>query len=656
MSLKPTSLFLFIIILNSFLLQAQQRKTAEFGNPTQSEFSLFKYQKDPTANGVVLFESGKNYVEIVDNYIRLIKEVHRKIKVFDAKNFKHATVEIPFYHDGDVSEKVVKLKALTHNNTIKTYVASDAFYTTDETPNWSLKKFAFPNVKDGSILEYTYRIESPYFSNFGDWYFQGPLPKMYSEFHSKIPGNYNYNRTLFGSLQLDINEAEVKKHCFNVPGFEIAAACEVATYAMFNVPAFEEEKYMLAAQNYNARLDFELTEYTDLSGSTERFTKSWDDVDKLFRYDKDFGRQLKYDNYFEDKLPQSILSIRDEMEKAKAVYYFIQKHFNWNGNYRIISEIRVKDAFEKKSGNNSEINIALLNALEAAGLKGNLVLLSTRENGLPTTDYPVMTDFNFTIVQLTIKGKNYMLDATNKNTPFGLLPYRDLNVRGRVMDFKKGSYWQPIVPYTKNVHYVNTKITANEEGIFTGVVNEVNTGYMGWQKREALEENSKQEFLKEKQTGLPQLEIFDYTIENQKILEEPFKESYTTKLDKGNSGKIFLNPFYIETYFTENPFNLQERNYPIDFGFPLTNTYLISIDLNNLYTVEKLPTNTALKLPNGDGAVSVVYNEAEGKINVRLSLKLNNHSFPAEAYQGLKEFFAQLMTIQNQQPIVLKKK
>tara|TARA_R100001369_G_scaffold79167_2_gene109138 strand:- start:2526 stop:4490 length:1965 start_codon:yes stop_codon:yes gene_type:complete len=645
-------LFFLFTICNA---QAQQRRTAEFGEPTQSEFSLFKYHKDPTANGVVLFESGKNYVEIVDNYIRLVKEVHRKIKVFDAKNFKHGAVEIPFYHDGDATEKVTKFKAITHNGQVKTYVADDALYTTDETQNWSLKKFAFPNVKDGSILEYTYRIESPYFSNFGDWYFQGPLPKMYSEFHSKIPGNYNYNRTLYGNIELDINEAEVKKHCFNVPGFEVAAACEVATYAMFDVPAFKEEKYMLAKKNYTARLDFELMKYTSLSGSTEKLSKSWDDVDKQFRYDKDFGRQLKYNNYFEDKIPENILSIADKTEKAKAVYYFIQNHFNWNGNYHVLSNIRVKDAFEKKSGNNSEINIALLNALEAAGLQGNLVLFSTRENGLPTTDYPVMTDFNFTIVQLNIDGATYMLDATNKNTPFGLLPYRDLNVQGRVMDFKKGSYWQPIIPYAKNVHYVNTKITANEGGVFTGVVNEINTGYMAWQKREASEENSDEEFLKEKQVGLPQLEISNYVIENPRNLEKPFKESYTTKLEKGNSDKIFLNPFYIETYFTENPFNLEARNYPIDFGFPLTNTYLISIDLNNLYTVEQLPTNTALKLPNGDGAVSVVYSEGDGKVNIRLSLKLNNHSFPAEAYQSLKEFFTQVLTIQNKQPIVLKK-
>ena len=61
MSLKSTSLFLFIIILNSFLLQAQQRQVAEFGEPTDLEISMTSFPKDPEANAVVLFEQGKNH-------------------------------------------------------------------------------------------------------------------------------------------------------------------------------------------------------------------------------------------------------------------------------------------------------------------------------------------------------------------------------------------------------------------------------------------------------------------------------------------------------------------------------------------------------------------------------------------------------------------
>ena len=66
---------------------SQQRETADFGNPTAGEFALQSYSKDPEAAGVVLFEKGNYYFELVENYVKLIKEVHVKMKVFNAKNF-----------------------------------------------------------------------------------------------------------------------------------------------------------------------------------------------------------------------------------------------------------------------------------------------------------------------------------------------------------------------------------------------------------------------------------------------------------------------------------------------------------------------------------------------------------------------------------------
>src|SRR5690606_1654126 len=122
----------------------------------------------------------------------------------------------------------------------------------------------------------------------------------------------------------------------------------------------------------------------------------------------------------------------------------------------------VRNAFRDKKGSVSQINISLVNALEAAKLDVKPVILSTRNNGLPTEHYPVLSNFNYVIAVLNIDGSEILLDATNKQAPFGVLPFRALNVQGRVMDFKKGSYWMPIEPFEQNIHYVNSQITANE--------------------------------------------------------------------------------------------------------------------------------------------------------------------------------------------------
>ncbi len=647
-------LLLFFLLLTTSINFAQERHKSEFGKPTPEDFALQFYSKEPRSPGVILFESANNYVDLVDDYAVLIKEVYVKIKVFDAQKFGYATIEIPYFKNEKNGVIVKNIQAITHNGVLQTRIGANDIYDTDETDKVAMKKFTFPNVKAGSILEYTYRMESPYFE-VDDWYFQGPVPKMYSEFHSEIPGNYVYNRVLTGNHKLYINKSKVKSRCFKVPNIATPADCDESTYAMIDIPSFKAENYSLGQKNFLSRISYEMVQHTSWDGMTQKITKTWDDVDKTLKNDKDLGRQLKYSNYFEDQLPQNILTLENDLERAKAVFYFIQNQMAWNGKYRILSDIRIKDAFEKGSGNNSEINSSLLNALRAANIESKLVLLSTRTNGLPTLQYPVIFDFNFAIVLATINGEEYMLDATDENTAFGILPFRDLNVRGRVMDFENESYWKDIIPNPKNLHYAQVAISADQNGEFSGKVKEVYTNHIALEFREKISENSEEAFLKDKGTKLKGIDFSEFNIENKTDNDKPLKESYSVNLTGDLVGNnIYLYPFFMEKYFSESPFKAEERKQPIDLGFPVNNSYLISIDLKDKYGVEKLPGNKLIKLPEGKGEISIAYNKEGSKINARLNMFLNTHTFPSEDYELVKRFFETFIEIQSQ-PIVLKK-
>lgn len=648
-----------LLLISLFLFQnisAQISYIHEFGSPLREEFQIDNYPLDPEAAGVVLYERGDYAIDEVDGYIRIIKKVHRKLKVFRAKNFDYATVEIPYYRQRNIQENVTKIKAITHNGKFKEYVAEQAIFDTDDNPNWSLKKFTFPNVQDGSILEYTYQVETPYFTNFGGWQFMNELPTIYSELHTEIPGNFTYNRTLYGDRKLDVNFAEIKKGCFHLQGFKVSGDCESATYVMKQVPASKKEKHMLSEDNYIPALKFELVQIIDLNEKRDNYARTWKDVDYKLREDKDLGRQLKYSKFFGDKLPPQIVSISDDLERAKAIYYFIQNHFNWNGKMRILNDIRVKDAFDAGVGNSSEINLSLINALESANLEPKIMLLATRDNRRPTKQYPVYSDFNYAIVFLKIGDEKYFLDATDKYTPFGVLPFRDLNIDGRVLDFKNGSYWETITPIPKNMHYVNMQLTTDNNGLFKGKVNEVSTGYVSVEKRKQNNDFSKEENIKRKQNKNEGLNVTNLILENSRDLEKPYKESYDFSLyQQTTADRVFLYPFLMQTYFSENPFLKDSREYPIDFGFPVINNYLISIDVTDQYEIMGVPENKLLRLPENDGDLSVVYDRSGSKINIRLSLRLNTTSFPPEAYQGLKQFFGNWKSIQNEEPIELRK-
>ena len=655
MSLKkflvPCFLFAFVTIAYT-----QAGPEVIYGQPTSLELNMTSYPKDPEAAGVVLFERGKTYVKLVGNYVRLIKEVHRKTKVLDAKNFTEANVGVPYYIGSTSKEKVVKLEAITHNKGVKKYVAKDAYFTTNETNKWNLKRFTFPDVQDGSVLEYRYTIESPFFGFLDGWQFQGTMPKLYTEFVSEIPGNYSYRRSLVGTLPLLVNEVSLKESCFFIPGYEMNADCELAVYAMKDVPAFKKEGYMLSEKNYMARVTYELKEYYDFKGNKTEVSKEWKDVDKEFRTDKDLGRQLGSKNFFENNIPPALLSETDPLAKAQGIYYFIQNHFNYNGKQRIFNDIRVKEAFEEKVGNSSEINLSLINALDAAGLDAKVALIATRDQALPTKLYPVLTEFNYAIAYLKIGATEYLLDATNKYIPFGFLPYQALNHQARVLDLKNGSFWTDVVPEKKNVEYINAQLALTENNTITGKVAETYVGYPSAIERIAIAKKGSKDYKAEKQKYLADAIISEFDIENLNTLSQNLKQTYTVEISPElAAGKWYVSPFFLANFYSENPFKLSERTYPVDFGYPRSQTFLMSLDLNGQYKVSETPQNTIVKLPDGAGECSVVYGNTGGKLTVRFSFKLNQHYFTPEKYKSLQDFFNTVVTMLNKEVMVLEK-
>ena len=414
---------------------------------------------------------------------------------------------------------------------------------------------------------------------------------------------------------------------------------------------------MLSKKNYIARVAYELSYTIDFGGAKEMFTKNWKDVERELRHELPIGIQLGSKTYFKNNIPAEILTITDPLKKAKAIYKFIQSRMTWNGSTGIFSDFDVKEAFEAKTGNTAEINIALINALNAADLKAKVMLLSTRDYGLPTTKYPVLTDYNYLMASLKIGDKEYHLDATDEYIPFGLIPFKTLNVRGRVLDFRKDTYWSPIEPSKKNVYYVNAQLTAQDDGSFVGKASEIFAGYVGVLKRKMIKENTLTEYVTSKESEALDKEFKNLEIENLDKIDTALKESYEVILTPETVGdKVYFYPFFMEHYFSESPFKSNERMNPIDFGFPVTNTYIVSIDLNDQFEIIDLPKGKIYKLPEGKGECSIAFSEENGKINVRLSVKLKEFRYQPVYYQHLKEFFSHVIKMQSNDVIVLKKR
>nr|WP_321236537.1 DUF3857 domain-containing protein [uncultured Psychroserpens sp.] len=645
----------FIIIAIAIHSQAQSSFNSEGFEVTKQDIELNVYDKDSTANALIIYEKGKSYV---DRETFLLKsEIKKKLKILNREGFDKATETIYLYGKNGKKERVKKIKATVYNiengQVTQTQLDKSAIFEEKYNENYTLVKFTFPNIKEGSVIVYSYSLESPYMFKYKSWYFQEDIPKLYSEYRPSIPGNWEYNIKLVGGKKLYTNTSSLRKNCLQVSGAG-SSNCGDYIYVMKDIPAFVEEEFMTTKENYLARIEYELKVFRGFDGRVDNITKTWKSVEGELKSDNNIGRQLKKSSVVKDLLNEDITSISDPLEKATAIFQFVQDMYTWNERFKIFSNVSVKNLVKIKSGNVSEINILLHNLLEANGINVKPVLLSTRNNGFATRIYPVISDFNYLIVQATIADKTYMLDATDDYLAFGQLPYRCLNQYGRMLDFKEGGYWVDIEADQVSIKKYRVSLDIDENETLKGTMKGNKTGYHALRSKKSYFSNS-ENYLNRYINEFPSTQFISHEAETTDKTDIGFSEVFEIERSLENvGGNLYLNPFLI-TFFDENPLKLQQRTYPIDFGYK--DAYLYSVELNTEnYDVVDIPKAVNLSLPNKAG--TLIFSTAINDDSVTLFFKFNFKEaiYSSDYYDVLKRYFATIVDIQKNSLIVLKKK
>ena len=648
---------LLVFFVSASTLQAQEIYNSSDIKVTGAEIEATSYDRDSTANAIYIYEKGFSRFMDNGNY-NLFTDYSAKIKIFNREGYKHANVAIKLFRNDKSREKIHNLVATTYyvENGIKKSATLDPQKVyTEKNENYDLIKFTFPNLVPGAVLVYSYLKESPFIFNFEPWYFQGEIPKIYSGYDTEIFGNYSYNIKKVGELPLDINTTGIKKRCYQTTPTANPADCVVSSYGMYNVPAFIEEPYLTSKFNYIARIDYELKEMAKFDGEIVKITKSWNDVDKELRQEQSIGRQLNRTSLVKDLLPNDLQQMSNDLTKAKAIYAFVKKNYKWNGEYKIYGGVDLKDLLKDKSGNISSINILLHNIYEEQGFKVLPVLSSTRANGFPTKLYPVLSEFNYLMVQLDVEGKKYLLDATEKNLDFGTVPFRSLNGYARLLDLKNGSSWIDIEPAVTSSVMLRDSIKLNADGTSTGESKHIFTGYHALRSRDALENLSEAEIFSSLSNPGKHTRADGTTLENKEDASQPLFINYqlTNESQKINEA-IYVNPFAF-AFFNKNPFQLKERHYPIDFGYSDAYNYSVNIEIPENHHVAELPEQKLLRLPNNGGSMQFVATQTdERNVLVHYRISFPQSSYSSGFYPYLKKFFDAIIEVQNQSIIVVK--
>ncbi|MCB0375052.1 MAG: transglutaminase domain-containing protein, partial [Sinomicrobium sp.] len=393
-------------------------------------------------------------------------------------------------------------------------------------------------------------------------------------------------------------------------------------------------------------------------GVKRKYTESWKDADKKLKAE-DIGKQSGKESNFRKLIPENIRAMSNDLGRAKAIYSYLQERMVWNEKYHIFRDVDVKRAFEERTGSAAELNLVLLNMLKAAGFKAYFMLVSTRDNGVATRLFPVISEFNYLVVKLDLGEKTYLLDITDKTLPFGMLPFKALNSYGRVMDFDEGSYWYDITAgkLSLNTNYVEYRVDA--EGNISANMIDTNSDYLAALKRSELSELSQEAYLNAIEDDLGKAsdaEITKYEIAKKDDLDDPVRETFSFNLGKNATGDlIYIYPFIYNKH-KENPFKLNIRSYPVDFGYPFGYNHKIIIKADPAYEIMEIPKPRRYTMGEDRASLVMESYSSNNEISVDLTFIIRKSFFTPNEYRELKDLFGELVNIQNNLPIVLKKK
>ncbi len=651
-----TTLFLFF----SFLLHSQNYNDLN-AVVTKEDLLSDSYPADSVAHALVIYEKGFTEIDDDEEY-NLVTKYIIKIKILDKQGVEdEATVKIPLsiaYDNGDTQETLKDLEAANYKwvngGIVKKSISKEQVYS-KETENRIIKTFTLPDVEAGDVIVYSYKKISPFIHYFETWDFQSDLPKLYSEFTAKIPANYEYFTTLVGTLKLDTEETEVLERCLSMGISRNPADCIQTKYAMKNIPAFRTEAYMTSAYNFQSRLKYEMNTFTRPSDGYEvRFSKSWKDVNKEIRDHLGIGKQWDKADV-EGVLPEAISSLPNDLEKARKIYHFVQDSYSWNGRMEIYNDITIKDLLSQGSGNIMTLNSLLLRLYREEGFKAYPVMSATRNFGFISRLHPVLNQFNYFLVNLELQDNKYLLDASEKTLAFGDLPMRALNNYARKLTTEETSEWVDLNPTEYSKINFRDSLMVMPDGSIKGSSQQILSGHFAYEFRKENDENSLQQAARETSRPLEKTELLNILAANLDERDEPLNIHYTlsSSADKIDD-RIYLNPFSFELA-EGNPFQLDFRQYPIDFGYKNAFTYSAIIEIPEGYSVEKLPGQKAIRLPGNAGSLLFVANQASEKIlNVQCRVNLAKNVYEPEYYEGLKKFFNEILAVQQQSLIVLK--
>lgn len=645
---------LFVLIGTSSLLHAQNARKVTFGEVSPTELRERFCAKDSSAEAQIIYDAADVNFELDQGIIYINMLYHTRIKIYKKSALSRASVEISAFKYGYAKDELLlNIQGYTYNlddeQIRKDKLSKEMIFVEKSSDNVQSTKFTLPNVKEGSVIEYSYLIKRPFGLNPSPrtWAFQVDIPVAWSEYNISIPNYFFYRVLISGYLQPYLSEtkpANIRLGSETVGGTHHRVIVKDA-------PAFVNEPFITTPSDYVAKIEFELAS-ADIPGQMLKdFSFDYSSLNTTLLEDESFGMIINKSGFMKDAAKAILSQTKDTTQMLQEAIKYIQSKIKWN-QYQSIWVKNLKKVLEKGEGDAADVNLSLVCLLREMGFDANPVILSTRDHGRIHEQYALLKRFNYVVAHIERSKKDVFLDATEPLLSINLLPVRCLNHTGWLVH-PTAMRMLRITPTERDVEYKNIALSVSPDGELIGTLQNSYSGYSAWQARSAHAKAGAEAYVSNIKKEKPSWAVKKYTI-------DASGKSFDEKFDLGINDHatvagnlIYLKPMLTEGY-TTNPFKSTERSFPIDLAYPVEETVVVSFEIPLGYQVAEAPKSVAFTIPDNGGRFTYVTTITDNHVTINSRLILRKDVYPASEFGTLKEFYDKIVAKHAEQ-IVLKK-
>ncbi len=478
------SLFSILVVLAVVAPSFAQRAPMKWGDVPEDQLLMTTFAADTNAAAVVLGAFGNTY--FTDGFVQVF-EYHVRVKLLRESSYEEfGTVKIPYLAGRDAA-KIRDLKAQTitmgsNGKPVVHKVDRASIFKNKVGRDLEVLTFTFPALQTGAVVEYHYKVEKPqYYVNIEPWRFQASEPMLHSEYRIEFPSMLQYMLSSVGETlsKLSVNENDLST--------KSTGTYVRYRWVMENVPALREEPFMTAAQDFRMAIRFQWSGMSEAGWGMQQRNNTWGKAaESILANDGPLGEHLNRPGRdVRAAAEEAVGDVTDPAEKMKRIYDYVRTRIDFNGESGAYVDRTPKDVLKDRTGGSPEINLLLVAMLREAGLTAHPVLLSTRDNGLPNTVYPMLSQFNDLIAAAEIGSERYLLDATDEMRPYDLLPYNSLNGEAWMVRHPQPA-WIPVAASASLTQQRLVTMDVHEDGRVTGHASAANTGYAALFSRHEL--------------------------------------------------------------------------------------------------------------------------------------------------------------------------